>query len=95
MSGIIFCTIVIGLIEGFTRDNIFRNNYLIASTIIMYLQFPKQTLIKMLEVRTFMEYTLFYFFLICATIATNFISFYIPYIINRNISNLLGYKLVY
>ena len=56
----------------------------------MYLQFPKQNFIKLLEVKTLFEYSLFYFLLICVTVTVNFTSFYIPYGVSKIITKIIS-----
>lgn len=83
---ILILTIVIGFLEGlYNSDNNLRTSYQIASSLIMFIAFPKGQMANILEVQNMFEYILYYSILLFCIIGINFFFFYTSLLIGKGV----------
>jgi hypothetical protein len=95
MVGIIFCTIIIGLIEGFTReqyrDKIFKRNYLIASSILIFINSQKDKAIKENEITSAIAIAGLYTLFFCLSFIINISAYGLSYITSKFFRQFIDY----
>jgi hypothetical protein len=95
MIGIIYCTIIIGLIEGFMReqyrDQIFKKNYLIASSLLIFINSQKKEAIKEYEITSAIAITGLYASFFCLSFIINISAYGISYVTSKFLRQFIQY----